>query len=227
MPGMTGLDVCEALKADPVLAARVPIIFATSHDPTILQVTAFQKGASDFVTKPLIAAQLTARVRAHLSAKHLIEDLQRDSLASGATPPLPGRDARLLIVDDDIASIHVLRHALAARWAIFISPRTARRRWTSRVAWSRIYPARRTHAGPRRIRRLQDPQGRSGFQHVPIVFITRFSIRATRCARRSGRGGLHCQALHPGHPAGARAQPARPEAAHRCNCRPCASTGDA
>src|SRR5690349_7275576 len=80
MPGMTGLDVCEALKADPVLA-RVPIIFATSHDPTtLLQVTAFQKGASDFVTKPLIAAQLTARVRAHLRAKHLIEDLQRDSL---------------------------------------------------------------------------------------------------------------------------------------------------
>ena len=33
MPGMTGLDVCEALKADPVLA-RVPVIFATSHDTT-------------------------------------------------------------------------------------------------------------------------------------------------------------------------------------------------
>jgi PAS domain S-box-containing protein len=114
MPGMTGLDVCEALRRDPVLA-RIPVILATSHDPTtLLQVTAFRKGASDFVTKPLIAAQLTARVRAHLRAKLLIEDLQRDSLASDAAPPLPGtQPARLLIVDDDIASIHVLRHALA------------------------------------------------------------------------------------------------------------------
>src|SRR5688572_117775 len=75
MPGMSGLDVCEALKADPVLAG-VPVIFATSHDPTtLLQVAAFQKGASDFITKPLIAAQLTARVRAHLHAKRLLDDL--------------------------------------------------------------------------------------------------------------------------------------------------------
>jgi two-component system cell cycle response regulator len=66
MPGMSGFDLCEALKADPALAS-VPIIFATSHDPTILlQVVAFQKGASDFISKPLIAAQLIARVRAQL-----------------------------------------------------------------------------------------------------------------------------------------------------------------
>src|ERR1700688_1768931 len=38
MPGMTGLDVFEAMKADPVLA-RVPVIFATSHDATALEVT--------------------------------------------------------------------------------------------------------------------------------------------------------------------------------------------
>ena len=73
MPGMTGLDVFEELKADPALA-RVPVIFATSHDSTALQVVALRKGAADFVTKPLVATQLTARVRAHLRAKLLVED---------------------------------------------------------------------------------------------------------------------------------------------------------
>src|SRR5258706_9243636 len=54
MPGMTGLDVCEALKADPILA-RVPVIFATSHNAPQLEVAALENGAVDFVTKPLVA----------------------------------------------------------------------------------------------------------------------------------------------------------------------------
>lgn len=69
MPGMTGFDVCEALRADPLLAC-VPIIFATSHEPsTLLQVSAFQKGASDFITKPFSRAVLQARVRKLLDLK--------------------------------------------------------------------------------------------------------------------------------------------------------------
>lgn len=80
MPGMTGLDVCEALRADPALS-RVPVILATSHDATtLLQVAAFQRGATDFLTKPLIAAQLTARVRAHLRAKQQM--LRQQSLSA-------------------------------------------------------------------------------------------------------------------------------------------------
>jgi len=176
MPGMTGLDVCEALKADPVLA-RVPIIFATSHDPTtLLQVTAFQKGASDFVTKPLIAAQLTARVRAHLRAKHLIEDLQRDSLASGAMPPLPGtRMPRLLIVDDDIASIHVLRQALAAMGDFHFAKNgeealdLARRLVPDLILLDAHMP------GLDGFDVCKTLKAEAAFTHVPIAFITRFS----------------------------------------------------
>src|SRR4249920_1339468 len=56
MPGMTGFDVCEALKADPVLSG-VPVIFVTSHEAPALEVAALQNGAADFVTKPLVAAQ--------------------------------------------------------------------------------------------------------------------------------------------------------------------------
>jgi len=176
MPGMTGLDVCEALKADPVLAC-VPVIFATSHDPTtLLQVAAFQKGASDFVTKPLIAAQLTARVRAHLRAKLLIEDLQRDSLASGAAPPLPGTQMpRLLIVDDDIASIHVLRHALAEMGDFHFAKNgeealdLARRLVPDLILLDAHMP------GLDGFDVCKTLKAEAAFRHVPIAFITRFS----------------------------------------------------
>jgi len=176
MPGMTGLDVCEALKADPVLAG-VPVIFATSHDPTtLLQVTAFQKGASDFVTKPLIAAQLTARVRAHLRAKQLIEDLQRDSLASGAALPRPGtRMPRLLIVDDDIASIHILRHTLAEMGDFHFAKNgeealdLARRLVPDLILLDAHMP------GLDGFEVCKTLKAEAAFTHVPIAFITRFS----------------------------------------------------
>src|SRR5471032_1988996 len=103
MPGMSGLDVFEAMKADPVLA-RVTVIFATGHDATALEVTALRKGAADFVTKPFIAVQLAARVRAHLRAKSMVEELKRDSLASSAAIRSPSVQVpRILIVDDDTA----------------------------------------------------------------------------------------------------------------------------
>src|SRR5688500_6072149 len=110
MPGMTGLDVCVALKADPVLA-RVPIIFVTSHDAPVLEVAALENGAADFVTKPLIAAQLTARVRARLNATLHLNDLS-DRIPLDALPTTAAQKVRLLIVDDDIASIQILHHTL-------------------------------------------------------------------------------------------------------------------
>ena len=176
MPGMTGLDVCEALRADPVLA-RVPVILATSHDPTtLLQVTAFRKGATDFVTKPLIAAQLTSRVRAHLRAKLLIEDLQRDSLASGAAPSLPGtQTSRLLVVDDDIASIHVLRHTLAEMGDFHFAKTgeealdLARRLLPDLILLDAHMP------GIDGFDVCKTLKAEAAFRHVPIAFITRFS----------------------------------------------------
>lgn len=176
MPGMTGLDVCEALKADPVLAG-VPVIFATSHDPTtVLQVTAFQKGASDFVTKPLIAAQLTARVRAHLRTKLLIEDLQRDSLASGAAPPLAGTNKpRLLVVDDDIASIQVLRHALASMGDSHFAKSGEEALDLARCLVPDLILLDAHMPGIDGFEVCKILKAEAAFRHVPIAFVTRFS----------------------------------------------------
>lgn len=176
MPGMSGFDLCEALRADQVLAG-VPVIFATSQDPTaLLQVAAFEKGASDFVTKPLIAAQLTARVRVQLRAKALIDELLRDSSQSGAPPRVPGTQTpRLLIVDDDVASIHILRHALAAMGDFHFAKSgkealdLARRLDPDLILLDAHMP---DLDGFEVCRTLK---AEAAFRHVPIAFVTRFS----------------------------------------------------
>ena len=72
MPAMTARDLCEALKADPVLT-HVPIILATSDDATsLLKVVAWQRGIADVVTNPLVAAHLAARVAAQLHVTRLL-----------------------------------------------------------------------------------------------------------------------------------------------------------
>lgn len=175
MPGMSGFEVCEALKADPALA-RVPVIFATSHDPGSMQVAAFKNGAADFVAKPLVAAQLTARVRAHLRSKVLIEGLQRDSVAAGAVPvPAGTQPPRMLIVDDDIASIHILRHTLSAMGDFHFAKtgeealELARRLSPDLIMLDAHMP------GLDGFDVCKSLKAEPMFRHVPIVFVTRFS----------------------------------------------------
>ena len=176
MPGMTGFDVCEALKSDPVLAC-VPVIFVTSHNATaLLQVAALQKGAADFVTKPLVAAQLTARVRAQLRAELLVEDLKRDGLASDAAPRQPSVQApRLLIVDDDTSSIHILRHTLATMGDFHFAKtgeealQLARRLVPDLILLDAHMP------GLDGFDVCKTLKAEAAFRHVPIAFVTRFS----------------------------------------------------
>lgn len=114
LPGMSGLEVCDALQANPRLA-DIPVIMATGYDVTELEVAALERGASDFVTKPLQPDQFLARVRAQLSVNRTPPELLRGELARHAGNGEPARgDARLLIIDDDASSIHFLRHALSA-----------------------------------------------------------------------------------------------------------------
>ena len=175
MPGMTGFEVFDAMKADPALG-RVPVIFATSHDATALEVTALRKGASDFVTKPLIASQLTARVRAHLRARSMVEELKRDGLVSNAAVGAPStRSARILIVDDDTASIHILRHTLEAMGDLHFAKsgeealQIARRIGPDLILLDAHMP------GIDGFDVCRSLKAETTFRHVPIAFVTRYS----------------------------------------------------
>ena len=176
MPSMTGFEVCADLKANPALA-HIPVIFVTSHDEsTPLRVAAWQKGAADFVTKPLVASQLTARVSAQLRAARLIEDLKRDSLFL-ETPlqPLGGQTPRLLIVDDDIASIHILRHTLAAVGNLHFAKTGEEALLLARQLLPDLILLDAHMPGVDGFDVCRSLKSEAAFKHVPIVFVTRFS----------------------------------------------------
>src|SRR5882672_1568495 len=66
MPDVSGFEVCQALKAE-AQTASIPIIFLTGKAEAQAQVEGFELGAVDYVTKPINAAVLRARVRLHLA----------------------------------------------------------------------------------------------------------------------------------------------------------------
>jgi two-component system response regulator MtrA len=62
LPGMTGLDVCRAIRAE----SGVPIVMLTAKSDTIDIVLGLESGADDYVVKPFKPKELVARVRARL-----------------------------------------------------------------------------------------------------------------------------------------------------------------
>jgi len=65
LPGIDGLEVCRALKADRRTAA-IPVIMLTAKSQESDKVVGLELGADDYVTKPFSPKELVARIRAVL-----------------------------------------------------------------------------------------------------------------------------------------------------------------
>jgi two-component system, OmpR family, alkaline phosphatase synthesis response regulator PhoP len=65
LPGMDGLLVCQALRADHATAA-IPIIMLTARGEEADRVRGLELGADDYITKPFSPKELVARVAALL-----------------------------------------------------------------------------------------------------------------------------------------------------------------
>ena len=65
LPGMDGLLVCQAMRADSATAS-IPIIMLTARGEESDRVAGLEIGADDYVTKPFSPRELTARVAALL-----------------------------------------------------------------------------------------------------------------------------------------------------------------
>lgn len=65
MPRMSGVDACRALKKLPE-TREIPIIMITTDSTQEHLQAALEAGCLDYVLKPIVAIELTARVRALL-----------------------------------------------------------------------------------------------------------------------------------------------------------------
>src|SRR5205807_6228682 len=68
LPGLDGLELCRAVRADTLnsAVAHVPILMLTARDEEIDKVVGLEVGADDYLTKPFSMHELLARVKALL-----------------------------------------------------------------------------------------------------------------------------------------------------------------
>ncbi|MEC8082441.1 MAG: EAL domain-containing protein [Pseudomonadota bacterium] len=73
MPGMSGFDLCSILRKD-ARFTEIPIIFVTGRTDDISQ--GFAVGGNDYITKPINADEVIARVRHHQERYQLLLQLR-------------------------------------------------------------------------------------------------------------------------------------------------------
>ena len=65
MPEISGLEMCQQLKADAALN-EIPVIFISALNETEEKIKAFDAGGVDYITKPFQEREVLARVKTHL-----------------------------------------------------------------------------------------------------------------------------------------------------------------
>lgn len=76
MPGLSGLDLCQELRAEESTAA-IPIVLLTARKGLERTLEGFEVGADDYLTKPFNFRELLARIRVQLKLAELGRELAR------------------------------------------------------------------------------------------------------------------------------------------------------
>jgi adenylate cyclase len=135
MPGLSGYDVCQQLKAA-AHTQQIPIIFLSALDDAADKVRAFQVGGADYITKPFEVEEVMARISHQLTIQRQRQQLQQEVRNHQQTAEILRQSRAMLssvlnssidgvaafqAVRDDHGKIHdfqwVVANPVAARWA--------------------------------------------------------------------------------------------------------------
>ena len=83
MPGIDGYETCRRLKEDPDTRDAAVIFLSALNDPKD-RVRGFEAGAVDFISKPVEAKEVIARVNTHLKIQRLLR--RQVEIRSAASP---------------------------------------------------------------------------------------------------------------------------------------------
>ncbi len=86
MPGLSGFDTCQRIKAHPLWSA-IPVVFMTGLSETTDIVAGFDAGGVDYVVKPVRIEEVLARLATHVRNARLTSQAlaaaQADQASSG------------------------------------------------------------------------------------------------------------------------------------------------
>lgn len=113
MPEMDGYTVCKHLKKDP-RTRNIPVIFVTAKGNTEDEAYGFELGAVDYITKPISAPVVLARVKTHLQLhdqNRLLEEKvqQRTAELDHSRLEIIRRLGRAAEYKDNETGMHVIR----------------------------------------------------------------------------------------------------------------------
>jgi putative two-component system response regulator len=92
MPGKSGYELCRELKGDPA-TRLIPFVLITGLSDSADKLQGIEAGADDFLNKPVLAEELTARVRSLLRVKEFTDELETaDSVLCTLGLIVEGRD---------------------------------------------------------------------------------------------------------------------------------------
>jgi len=75
MPGKSGYELCRDLKENPA-TRLIPFVLITGLSDSADKVRGIEAGADDFLNKPVLAEELTARVKSLLRMKEFTDELE-------------------------------------------------------------------------------------------------------------------------------------------------------
>ncbi|MHB9880938.1 diguanylate cyclase [Pacificimonas sp. ICDLI1SI03] len=116
MPDQNGYCVCRRLKA--LSETRLlPVILVTAISDPEARAEGLAAGADDFITKPINAAELIARVRSVLRQKFMFDELSGPEDVSGSVVPFAAqlsgeRDRTVALIDNGSALLTALKAQL-------------------------------------------------------------------------------------------------------------------